>query len=192
MSDLDARIDHLSEIVANLAKAGPASANTRQVDDLIERVEELQAELKGLASRKPGVGLDVVQNEIRKATNALPAAIVPPLREKFDAVEAQVAEMKDVTKRQTEAQLHDMRQMNDDTSAWMAVCKSAFAPFWITSVSGSGENSDGSLFRRSGQNPCATSTMSPISMPRTTALWLFWQDAQRSNQTAQGSPDTLG
>jgi hypothetical protein len=34
--------------------------------------------------------------------------------------------------------------MNDDTSAWIAVRKSAFAPFWITSVKGSGENSDGS------------------------------------------------
>jgi hypothetical protein len=34
--------------------------------------------------------------------------------------------------------------MNDDTSALIAVRKSAFAPFWITSVKGSGENSDGS------------------------------------------------
>ena len=111
MSDLDARIDHLSEIVANLVKAGPTSTDTRQVDDLMERVAELQAELKALAGRKPGVGLDVVQSEIRKATNAIPGAIMPPLREKFDAVEAQVVEMKDATKRQTEAQLHDMRQM---------------------------------------------------------------------------------
>ena len=111
MSDLDKRIDHLAEIVANLTKAGPASTDTRQIDDLMERVEELQAELKALAGRKPGVSLSVVQSEIRKATNAIPSAIMPPLREKFDSVANQMDDLKDFTKRQTEAQLHSMRQM---------------------------------------------------------------------------------
>lgn len=111
MSDIDKRIDHLSEIVANLTKAGPSSTDTRQVDDLMDRVEELQAELKGLASRKNGVGLSVVQSEIRKATNALPGIIVPAIKEKFVSVTNQMDDLKDVTKRQTEAQLHSMRQM---------------------------------------------------------------------------------
>jgi len=111
MSDIDKRIDHLSEIVANLAKAGPTSTDTRQIDDLMERVEELQAELKRLAAQKPGVGLSVVQSEIRKATNALPGIIVPAIKEKFDSVANQMDDLKDVTKRQTEAQLHDMRQL---------------------------------------------------------------------------------
>ena len=111
MADIDTRIDHLSEIVANLAKAGPSSSDTRQIDNLAERLEELQAELKMLGGRKQGVGLDAVQSEIRKATNALPAAIMPPIRAKFDAVDVRIADMQDTTRRQTEAQLHDMREM---------------------------------------------------------------------------------
>jgi len=111
MTDIETRINYLSEIVGNLAKAGPSSNDTRPLDNLAERVDELQAELKMLGGRKQGVGLDAVQSEIRKATNALPAAIMPPIRAKFDAVDARIADMQDTTRRQTEAQLHDMREM---------------------------------------------------------------------------------
>jgi hypothetical protein len=101
------RIDQLSDLVKALSHHTPQSNDPQIIADVTEDLATLQAQVKGI---RPGITSEEVDRRVKRAFNAVPSAVIPPIKARFKDLQQEIGNAKGDLERVVDSKLHTLTE----------------------------------------------------------------------------------